>query len=184
MDPDIVLVGEVRDAETAEIGMRAASSGKYVFTTLHTRDVASTITALRDLHIDNRSLGGNLTGIISQRLVRTLCRDCRRETAIGSDDALLFETAGIERPERLFVPEGCSNCGGRGYLGRTGIFEVVVSDRAICNCIEQGEAEDVLRDLIRAQGTRGLLADGLAKVRDGSTSLAEVRSIAWAPFSP
>lgn len=183
MDPDIVLVGEVRDGETAEIAMRAASSGKYVFTTLHTRDVASTITALRDLHIDNRSLGGNLTGIVSQRLVRTLCPDCRRETAIGPDEVQLFESAGLERPERLFVPVGCSKCGGRGYLGRTGIFEVVIPNREICNCIEQGEAEDVLRDLIRAQGTRSLLADGLAKVRDGRTSLAEVRSVAWVPLS-
>jgi type II secretory ATPase GspE/PulE/Tfp pilus assembly ATPase PilB-like protein len=183
MDPDIVLVGEVRDAETAEIAMRAASSGKYVFTTLHTRDVASTITALRDLHIDNRSLGGNLTGIVSQRLVRTLCRDCRRETAIGSDEAQLFESAGIEIPARLFVPGGCSKCNGRGFYGRTGIFEVVLPDREICNCIEQGGPEDVLRDLVRGRGTRSLLADGLAKVRDGSTSLDEVRSITWVPLS-
>jgi type II secretory ATPase GspE/PulE/Tfp pilus assembly ATPase PilB-like protein/nucleotide-binding universal stress UspA family protein len=183
MDPDIVLVGEVRDAETAEIAMRAASSGKYVFTTLHTRDVASTVTALRDLHIDNRSLGGNLTGIISQRLVRILCRECRRETAVGSDEAQLFDREGVERPERLFVPGGCSKCGGRGFFGRTGIFEIVLPDREICTCIEQGGPEDVLRDLIRARGTRSLLADGLAKVREGNTSLDEVRSITWASLA-
>jgi len=90
MDPDVVLVGEIRDFEAAEIAMRAASSGKFVFTTLHTRDVASTVTALRDLHIDNRSLAGNLTGIISQRLLRRLCPHCRREVQLDPAGAELF----------------------------------------------------------------------------------------------
>jgi type II secretory ATPase GspE/PulE/Tfp pilus assembly ATPase PilB-like protein len=100
MDPDIVLVGEIRDAETAEIAMRAASSGKYVFTTFHTRDVASTITALRDLHIDNRSLAGNLTGIVSQRLVRRLCPDCRQAVAVDASQAEWFASEEIGCPFR------------------------------------------------------------------------------------
>ena len=96
LDPDVVFVSEIRDVEAADTAMRAASSGKYVFTSLHTRDVASTITALRDLHIDNRSLGGNLTGIISQRLIRRLCRECCRTENPTAAEADSFSRHGIE----------------------------------------------------------------------------------------
>ena len=145
MDPDIVLVGEVRDAETAEIAMRAASSGRYVFSTLHTRDVASTVTALRDLHIDNRSLSGNLTGIISQRLVRRLCAECRRPAPIDAAAAGHFAREGIEPPAQQQVAGGCENCRHRGYLERVGIFEVVIPNRAIREAIEAGAPEHELR---------------------------------------
>ena len=150
MDPDIVLVGEVRDAETAEIAMRAASSGRYVVSTLHTRDVASTVTALRDLHIDNRSLSGNLTGIISQRLVRRLCAECRRPAPIDAAAAGYFTREGMEPPAQQQIASGCENCRHRGYLERVGIFEVVIPNRAIREAIEQGAPEHELRNLIRA----------------------------------
>jgi general secretion pathway protein E len=182
MDPDIVLVGEIRDAETAEIAMRAASSGKYVFTTLHTRDVASTITALRDLHIDNRSLAGNLTGIISQRLVRRPCQHCRREVSIDEAQCGLFVDQGVEPPASLFDNLGCEQCRYLGYFERIGVFEVVLPDRAIREAIEQGAPEDELRDLLRSHGTRSLLSDGMFKVRAGDTTLEEVRSMTWVPF--
>jgi len=182
MDPDVVLVGEIRDAETAEIVMRAASSGKYVFTTLHTRDVASTITALRDLHIDNRSLAGNLTGIISQRLVRRLCPHCRKSEPIQPAEQQLFLQEGIEPPAELPKPVGCSHCRNSGYHERVGIFEVVLPNRAIREAIESGAAEDELRDLLRTHGTRSLLAGAFMNVRDGITSLEEARSMTWVHF--
>ena len=94
--------------------MRAASSGRYVFT-LHTRNVASTITACRDLHIDNRSLAGNLTGIINQRLVRRLCTKCREPTKPDDSDLQLFASHGLEAPAQLFRPHGCNHCSGRGF---------------------------------------------------------------------
>lgn len=182
MDPDIVLVGEIRDAETAEIAMRAASSGKYVFTTLHTRDVASTITALRDLHIDNRSLAGNLTGIISQRLVRRLCPHCRKQVPLSEADRQIFLDAGLEPPESHYQAVGCPQCRHRGYFERVGVFEVALPNRAIRQAIERGCSEEELRDLLRSNGTRSLQAAGLAKVVDGTTSLDEVHAMTWVHF--
>ncbi|HEV3137550.1 MAG TPA: ATPase, T2SS/T4P/T4SS family [Pirellulales bacterium] len=179
MDPDVVLVGEIRDAETAETAMRAASSGKYVFTTLHTRDVASTITALRDLHIDNRSLAGNLTGIISQRLVRRLCPHCRQQTPIESIQSQFFVDEGVDPPTDLPMPGGCEKCRKLGYHERVGVFEVALPNRAIREAIERGAAEEELRDLLRTNGTRSLLSDGLVKVSEGVTALDDVRSMTW-----
>jgi type II secretory ATPase GspE/PulE/Tfp pilus assembly ATPase PilB-like protein len=180
MDPDIVLVGEIRDVEAAQIAMRAASSGKFVFTTLHTRDVASTLTALRDLHVDNRSLAGNLTGIVSQRLVRRLCPRCRREAALDADSARLFADEGLEPPERVLAPAGCEACRQTGYFERIGIFEVVVPDREFRAAIESGASEDELRSVIRSQGTTSLRSDALLKVQSGATSLDELRAMTWA----
>ncbi len=184
MDPDVVLVGEIRDAETAEIAMRAASSGKYVFTTLHTRDVASTITALRDLHIDNRSVAGNLTGIISQRLVRRLCTDCRQQAPLDLVHSQYFTNEGLEPPAMLPTRGGCAKCRNLGYYDRIGVFEVALPNRAIREAIEHGAAEDELRDLLRSNDTRSLLADGLIKVRDGITTLEEIRSMTWVSLPP
>jgi type II secretory ATPase GspE/PulE/Tfp pilus assembly ATPase PilB-like protein/nucleotide-binding universal stress UspA family protein len=182
MDPDVVLVGEIRDAETAEIAMRAASSGKYVFTTLHTRDVASTITALRDLHIDNRSLAGNLTGIISQRLVRRLCPSCRRQTPIDPTQTQWFTDEGLPPPATLSGAGGCDKCRNLGYHERVGVFEVALPNRAVREAIEQGAAEEELRDLLRTNGTRSLSADALTKVSEGVTTLDEARSMTWVPL--
>ncbi len=179
MDPDVVLVGEIRDVETAEMAMRAASSGKYVFTTIHTRDVASTVTAVRDLHIDNRSLAGNLTGIISERLVRRVCADCCRSVPILKQQAKCFTDEEVEPPEMLRAPGGCKKCRNTGYRGRIGIFEVVLPDREIREAIGNGESEDDLRDLLRSRGTRSLLCDVLAKAYDGITTLDEVRAMTW-----
>jgi type II secretory ATPase GspE/PulE/Tfp pilus assembly ATPase PilB-like protein/nucleotide-binding universal stress UspA family protein len=183
MDPDIVLIGEIRDAETAGIGMRAASSGKYVFTTLHTRDVASTITALRDLQADNRSLAGNLTGIISQRLVRRLCPQCRRSMNISKEQRQLFHEAGLEPPDQLFHSVGCAACHHRGYQGRIGVFEVALMNPPLRGSIEAGGSEAEFRDLLRTHGTCSLLAEGLKKAAEGITSLDEVRAMTWISFA-
>ncbi len=184
MDPDIILVGEIRDAETAEIAMRAASSGKFVFTTLHTRDVASTITAIRDLKIDNRSLAGNLTGIVSQRLVRRLCEHCRKQVPVDEEAASVFNNAGLDPPETIFEATGCERCRQSGYRERIGVFEVMTPNRALCQAIEQDASEDDLRHLIREQDIPTLASDALDKVRAGVTSLAEARGMSWARLPP
>jgi type II secretory ATPase GspE/PulE/Tfp pilus assembly ATPase PilB-like protein/nucleotide-binding universal stress UspA family protein len=174
MDPDVVFLGEIRDAEAAEIAMRAASSGKYVFSTLHTRDVASTVTALRDLRVDTRSLAGNLTGIVSQRLVRRLCLQCRQPTgAVKDTERALFKQHGIEPPSQLFQAVGCLGCRGTGYRGRIGVFEVVMADEELRVAIAGGTAEHELRDRIRRTGTSGLTTDALNKACNGVTSLEE-----------
>ena len=167
LDPDIVLVGEIRDAEAAETAMRAASSGKYVFSSLHTRDVASTVTALRDLHIDNRSLAGNIAGIVSQRLLKRLCTECCRSAAPSEAEAAVFVANGIVVPAEIRHPVGCPRCRGTGYYDRIGLFEVVTSDDEIVTAIEEGEAEDVLSKLIRLHGVCSLDKDALQKVADG-----------------
>jgi type II secretory ATPase GspE/PulE/Tfp pilus assembly ATPase PilB-like protein/nucleotide-binding universal stress UspA family protein len=174
MDPDVVFVGEIRDLEAADIAMRAASSGRYVFSTLHTRDVASTITACRDLHIDNRSLAGNLTGIINQRLVRRLCSKCREPIKPEDSDLQLFASHGLEAPAQLFRPHGCNHCLGRGFWGRVGVFEVAWINDKLRDAVAQGGTEGELRELLRSTGTATILDDALGKVRDGITSVSEV----------
>jgi type II secretory ATPase GspE/PulE/Tfp pilus assembly ATPase PilB-like protein/nucleotide-binding universal stress UspA family protein len=179
LDPDVVLIGEIRDPETAVVAMRAANSGKYCFSTLHTRDVAATITALRDLGIDNRSLAGNLAGIISQRLVRRLCQQCRRREPLAQTDAVLFQNNGVETPEVIYQAVGCPHCQGSGYFDRVGVFEVVLPERDFSEAMVQGSLEEELRDLIRSHGTPSLVSDSLRKVTDGVTTLDEVRRMHW-----
>ncbi|MDB5389507.1 MAG: hypothetical protein JWM11_5153, partial [Planctomycetaceae bacterium] len=180
MDPDVVFIGEIRDAEALEIAMRASSSGHYVFTTLHTRDVASTVTALRDLHADNYSLAANLTGIVSQRLLRCLCRECRVAVPTTDDERRLFVAAEMEPPVELYQPRGCGICQNSGYRGRVGVFEAVVVTPEIMSAIQRGVPEDELRQLIRSAHSTSLSDDALSKAFDGITSLDEARALGWA----
>ena len=173
LDPDVVLVGEIRDPEAAETAMRAASSGKYVFSSLHTRDVASTVTAIRDLHIDNRSLAGNLAGIISQRLLRRLCGECSRAAAPTEEEAAVFRASNLEPPKEIRHPVGCPRCRGTGYYDRVGLFEVVTSEDGIVRAINEGKPEDELRKLIHEQGICTLHKDALQKAADGIVSLED-----------
>ena len=177
VDPDVVLVGEIRDREAAETAMRAASSGKYVFASLHTRDVAATVTALRDLHIDNRSLAGNLTGIISQRLIRRLCEECCVNIAVTQGDVDEFVGNDLAAPEILRRAVGCPRCQGTGYYERIGIYEVVVPDASIAGAIAEGAAEDDLRRVLRSRGHSSLRMDVLEKVRSGLTSMEEYHAL-------
>ena len=179
MDPDIVMVGEIRDAETAEMTMRAAGAGKMVFSTLHTRDAASTITSLRDLRVDGRSLGSNLVGIIAQRLVRRLCLKCRRSRECSADHRPFFEEHGLEAPAELYSADGCQECRNRGYADRIGVFEVVPTSPELVAQIQSGASEEQIRDSLRRAGMRSLLQDGLQKVCRGLTSLSEVQHMHW-----
>lgn len=173
LDPDVVLVGEIRDVEAAETAMRGASSGKYVFSSLHTRDVASTLTALRDLHIDNRSLAGNLVGIVSQRLVRRLCPECSTPAATTEAEKAVFNANGLKPPEEIRHPAGCARCRGTGYFDRIGVFEVVAPEDGIAQAIVNGESEDELRAKIRSLGVSNLQTEALKLAAQGVTSLEE-----------
>jgi type II secretory ATPase GspE/PulE/Tfp pilus assembly ATPase PilB-like protein/nucleotide-binding universal stress UspA family protein len=180
MDPDVIFVGEIRDVEAAEIAMRAASSGRYVFSTLHSRDVAAAVTALRDLRVDSRSLAGNVVGIINQRLLRRLCPDCRDEAAADNAHRRLFESEGLEPPPKVGRPAGCALCRGKGYRGRIGIFEAVLAEGPIAEAIHRGAGEEELRRLFRSAGARSLMASALEFARQGITSPEEVEAILWA----
>lgn len=177
MDPDVILIGEIRDAETAAVAMRAAGCGKYVFSTFHSRDAASVITGLRGLNIDDRSLTNNLRAIISQRLVRRLCPDCRGTKPVDAADRSLFESEGISAPRDTPLSVGCDRCRHTGYQDRIGIFEVAPITPVVIAAIEDAKSETELRQLLRNNGVQSLASDALTKVIDGVTTLEEVRQM-------
>ena len=179
MDPDVVFLGEIRDPEAAQIAMQAASSGRYVLSTLHTRDVASTVTALRDMSISDRSIAGNVSGIINQRLVRRLCPNCRESLSPTDGQIERFQRAGVSPPAEVFVPHGCDLCRDTGYRGRIGIFEVARIEPELAAAISSGEGETQLRDLLRSQGAHSLLTDALTKAAQGITSVDEALGARW-----
>ena len=179
MDPDIVLLGEIRDGETAQAAMRAASSGKYVFSTFHTRDVASVVTGLRDLNVDSRSLAGNLRAIVSQRLVRRLCQKCREPRAVEPQERELFEVHNVDCPDHVFEAVGCDVCHMSGFHGRVGVFEIAACEDAMSTAIEDGASELELRQLLRRHGIPSLSSDALQKVASGLTGINEVDKMSW-----
>ena len=181
MDPDIIFLGEIRDPENAEIALRAASSGRFVFSSLHTRDVASTLTAFRDMGVTDHSISGNLIGVVNQRLVRKLCEKCRRPGELTERGKELFGAHGLECPVTVFEPAGCEECRGTGYKGRSGVFECLKIEDSMKKAISDKLTEAELRELIRAQGVPGLTAEALKKVRDGVTSFEEAATVRWLP---
>jgi general secretion pathway protein E len=174
-DPDVILVGETRDLETAEIAIRASLTGHLVFTTLHTNDAVSAPVRLADMGVPPYLLSAALRGVLAQRLVRRLCPACRREAAIGPDDV-----DGLGDAARAFVgrphwrPVGCDRCLD-GYRGRTGLFELMRAEGAVAEAVRTGAGPVELRRVAAAAGMAPLLADGLAKAAAGETSLDELR---------
>lgn len=179
MDPDVVFVGEIRDPETAQMGMRAASSGKYIFSTMHTRDIASTIEALREMQIENRTLASHLAGIINQRLVRRLCAHCKRPADVTPQQRARYESVDMACPDQLYEPVGCSSCRGDGFHGRVGIFEVSKLSTELREAISRDlPAVDIEREL-RRSGSASLEQDALAKAADGLISFDEAIGSRW-----
>lgn len=178
-DPDIVLVGETRDLETAEIAVRASLTGHLVFTTLHTNDAVGAVTRLVDMGVEPYLLASCLRAALAQRLVRKLCVKCRKEMVADSGEAARLGAAGQGLAgTRVFVPSACPECL-EGYAGRTGLFELMVVDGDIRECVRGGHgAVGRLRDLAGKCATASLMADGAEKVRAGITSVAEVVSVA------
>jgi general secretion pathway protein E len=171
-DPDVILVGEIRDRETVEIAMQAALTGHLVFSTLHTSDAAGTTTRLLDMGVEPYLVASSLRGILAQRLVRRLCTACAVDEAPGTDETRVL---GGEQPISMrHAGPGCDACRGTGYRGRTGIHELLVVDDAVRRLVmARAEAAAVRRHAAGA-GTATLRDDGLAKVRRGVTTVAEV----------
>jgi len=178
-DPDIVLVGETRDSETASISVRASLTGHLVFTTLHTNDAPSAILRLIDMGVEPYLLASCLRGILAQRLVRNLCRECRKKVDIQEREIKSLGPKGIDlKGRQVWIPSGCPACL-EGYKGRCGIFELMILDREMQEIVRIGNAGvDELRKLAEMRGMISLLADGLSKVLAGITSLTEVVSVA------
>ncbi|MCB1746926.1 MAG: type II secretion system ATPase GspE [Gammaproteobacteria bacterium] len=172
-DPDVIMIGEIRDLETAEVAVQASLTGHRVFSTLHTNDAVGSVTRLVDMGIDSYLVASSLLGAMAQRLVRRLCMECRIEQRPDSAERRLLGLA-PRRRATLFRAGGCEACGYSGYRGRTGLFELLVVDDALRQAVHEGAGERALREAARASGMRTLREDGLAKVLAGETSLEEV----------
>ncbi|PYU30338.1 MAG: type II secretion system protein GspE [Acidobacteria bacterium] len=173
-DPNVIMLGEIRDSETAEIALTAAQTGHLVLSTLHTNDSVSAITRLIDLNVPPFLVSSSVSGIIAQRLVRRLCT-CRDEVAMSPEYQARLLAAGVEDVEtRMCIPVGCSLCDDTGYQGRIGIYEVLVADEGICSAIRAGAEHHEIRSLARSNGMKLMQEQALTKVRMGLTSLDEV----------
>jgi len=178
-DPDIILVGETRDLETAEIAVRASLTGHLVFTTLHTNDAPGAVVRLIDMGVEPYLLASCLRGVLAQRLVRKLCVECRKQVVLPDHELKgLGSIAERVRGKPVWTPAGCPACL-EGFRGRLGLFELMVLDREMQERVTQGHAgADGLRELAERNGMASLLADGVAKILSGTTSVAEVISVA------
>jgi len=171
-DPDVVLIGEIRDLETAQIAVQASLTGHLVLATLHTNDAASAVTRLVDMGIEPFLLGSSLMGILAQRLVRRLCPHCR-EAYVPSETEWSVLGNGTT-PKQIWRATGCPACNQTGYRGRTGVYELLRVDEAMRRLIHDGAGEHALRDYGMAHGMRSLRMDAERWLVSGETSLEEV----------
>ncbi|WP_230460432.1 type II secretion system ATPase GspE [Sansalvadorimonas verongulae] len=171
-DPDVVMVGEIRDTETAEIAVQASLTGHLVLSTLHTNTAVGAITRLQDMGVEPFLLSSSLVGVMAQRLVRLLCDNCK-EGYIADDAECRQLGIDPEHPPTLYHAKGCSDCKFNGYRGRTGIYEVVIIDEQIRRMIHRNEGEMAIVEYMR-QASPGIRTDGMFKVLAGVTTLEEV----------
>jgi type II secretory ATPase GspE/PulE/Tfp pilus assembly ATPase PilB-like protein len=188
-DPDVIMVGEMRDLETAGTAIEASLTGHLVVSTLHTNSAPETVTRLIDMGLDPFSFADALLGILAQRLARTLCKQCREPYAASDGEAAeLAETYGngefqdlvskhYSLPLKLWRPVGCSACTNTGYKGRIGIHELLVTDDTIKHAIQKKAPVDDIRELARLSGMKTLLQDGIEKVLEGHTDLKQVLAV-------
>lgn len=174
-DPDVIAVGEIRDGETAEIAMRSAVTGHLVISTIHTNDALTTIDRLLDIGVEPYLISAALNGVVSQRLVRRICPNCRTEYEPTTE-----ELEGLGLPtgagHKFYKGRGCPNCFGTGYRGRTGVFEILVIDRAIRNAIASGIKQEGLYRIINENGKFVTLAENCRRlVLEGITTVSEAR---------
>jgi type IV pilus assembly protein PilB len=174
-DPNVIMVGEMRDPDTAAVAISASLAGQLVFTTLHSNDAPRTIERLIDLGVPRPSLAAGLTAVLAQRLVRRLCDGCRRSEPIPGALRARFHDAA-----EWWTASGCAACGGSGYSGRTGVYELLVVDDGLRDIIAAGGSSVALAQRAAAGSYRPMLHDGIAKVRSGATSFAELtRVVTW-----
>ena len=178
-DPDIMLVGEIRDKETAETAIQAALTGHLILSTLHTNDAPSSIIRLIDIGIEPFLIPASVIGVLAQRLIRKICSKCKREISLTPEiEKILYENEIDSNKIILYKGEGCSYCMGTGYKGRTGIFELMVISDAIRDLITHNVTPGKLREVAIKEGMKLLKEDGLNKVREGITTIDEVLKVA------
>jgi general secretion pathway protein E len=172
-DPDILMVGEIRDHETAEIAIESALTGHLVFSTLHTNDAAGAVTRLQDMGVEGYLISSSLLAIQAQRLVRRVCTDCSETVPLSADEAAVLEIDPRTCPE-VRRGKGCDRCGNTGYRGRIGLYELLVMSDAIRHHIATGADANVIREAAIHEGMRTLRQDALEKLRAGMTTPEEV----------
>jgi general secretion pathway protein E len=168
-DPDVIMIGEIRDRETADIAIRAALTGHLVFSTLHTNDAPSAITRLTDMGVENYLITSSVVAVLAQRLVRVICSNCR----VPAGTALSPEGETVQ----AFRGAGCEECNGSGYRSRVGIFEMMELNDEIRRLIMGNEDASALTSAARKNGMRNLREDGWKKVREGLSTVDEVMRV-------
>lgn len=169
-DPDVIMIGEIRDKETAEIAIQASLTGHLVLSTLHTNDTATAVTRLVDMGIEPFLVASSLAAIVAQRLVRVLCPHCKKEYPPSEEETSLFKVP----PSSLWKAVGCGKCFNTGYYGRTGIFEMLIPGSDMRPMILRNQDSETLKRHALSRGMRTMLDDGLRKAADGITSIEEV----------
>ena len=178
-DPDIIMIGEIRDGETAQIAVQAAITGHLVVSTLHTNSAASTVTRIIDMGIEPYVAGDALVGVIAQRLVRRLCTSCREPRLADDDEKIVL---GVEDPEEdvvLYEPVGCPLCNDTGYSGRIGVYEMMPVSKALQAVIARGATADVIEKQALEEGMSTLKMSAAKHVLNGTTSISEMKKIVY-----
>lgn len=178
-DPDVILIGEIRDAETARIAVQAALTGHMVLSTVHTNSAAAAVTRLLDMGVEDYLLTSTIAGILSQRLVRSLCTQCRKPAAMRAEWAAEFEAAGLKdhANAKVFEAVGCASCNSTGYKGRSVISELLVPTEALRKLILEHASASQIHAVAVASGMETLRRNGLRKVLDGTTTIEEISRV-------
>ncbi len=171
-DPDVVMVGEIRDLETAEIAVQASLTGHLVLSTLHTNTAVGAVTRLRDMGVESFLLASSVVGVLAQRLVRGLCSHCREAHQASEAECRQLGVPPVP-PPTIYRPRGCKQCNQQGYAGRRGLYELVVFDEQMRALIHENANEQDLEEYARSR-SRSLRAEGMQAVLEGLTSLEEV----------
>ncbi len=173
-DPDIIMVGEIRDAETAQVAIQSALTGHLVFATLHTNDAPGAVTRLLDMGLEPFLITSTVSGVLAQRLIRRLCPACRAPHQPTREEVAALQLAPEQLTMPLMGPVGCEACQGLGFQGRSGIFELLILGEAIRPLVLERKAVSIVREMASQAGMRTLREDGLRKVLAGETSVEEV----------
>ncbi|MDY3828266.1 MAG: GspE/PulE family protein [Clostridium sp.] len=176
-DPDVIMIGEIRDNETAEIAIKAAITGHLVMSTLHTNDAASSVTRLIDMGVEPFLASTSLTGIIAQRLVRRICPYCKEEYEASSYEKKILRQP-KDKPLKIYKGKGCGRCHNSGYYGRVGLYEVMEMDRELKDAINRTKDPNVLKDIARKNGMTTLEEECIKHVLEGLTTVKELATIA------
>ncbi|MEI6305517.1 MAG: ATPase, T2SS/T4P/T4SS family, partial [Deltaproteobacteria bacterium] len=167
----IIMVGEIRDAETAEIAIQASLTGHLVLSTLHTNDAATAVTRLVDMGIEPFMIASSLAAVMAQRLVRVICPHCREEYRTAD------QYPGVSLPEKLYRGKGCDKCFGLGTLGRTAIYEIMPVDQQLCSMIIRRCHAGEIKEYAVSRGMKTLRDDGMARAASGITTIEEVQRV-------